>query len=228
MSRDDLQRQLRQEQESIEMMVIAYQAKQIKEILVESSNKTNINKYIHDEFKQTLQNMDDGQAFSPEQAERIANRYTPISALDQDGAGAIIFRDNTDQKNIIAIRGTDIPSNLREDLYADSSITAGILPMYQTSLIDNFIARERAPAGSAVAQTWFDTELGIVESGKQMGTGRLNGEIKYIVGHSEGGPEAQTIGIRYGINAVTLNAPGVAEQSIQSYLDQTARITCIS
>ena len=96
--------------------------------------------------------MDAGQAFSPERAEQIVQRYTPLAVLDKDGAGAIIFRDNTDNQNIVAVRGTDIPGNTVADVIgADGSIGIGILPMYQTSLIDNFIAQEIAFVGKSVA-----------------------------------------------------------------------------
>ena len=155
MSRLELQQQLRQEQEVIEMMVIAYQAVGFNEIMKHSSDKDYLkgrafDQYIYDEFKTLLTNMEGGQAFSPERAEQIAQRYTPLAVLDKDGAGAIIFRDATDNQNIIAVRGTDIPNNIREDIAADWGISVGILPMYQTSLIDNFIARETALAAVSV------------------------------------------------------------------------------
>ena len=188
------------------MMVIAYQAVGFNEIMKHSSDKDYLkgrafDQYIYDEFKTLLTNMEGGQAFSPERAEQIAQRYTPLAVLDKDGAGAIIFRDATDNQNIIAVRGTDIPNNIREDIAADWGISVGILPMYQTSLIDNFIARETAPAGASVPQVWFDTELGIVASEPEMGTGRATGQIKYIAAHSEGGPEAKTMGKPCGVAA---------------------------
>ena len=34
------------------------------------------------------------QGFTPAQAEQFAHKYTPVSALDQDGAGAVLFRVN--------------------------------------------------------------------------------------------------------------------------------------
>ena len=163
MGRVELQQRLKHEQEAIEMMVIAYQAVSIKAVLKDvqkyENNRDTAEKYIHDEFKTLLINMEGGQAFSPERAEQIAQRYTPLAVLDKDGAGAIIFRDTTDNQNIIAVRGTDIPNNIREDIAADSGISVGMLPMYQTSLIDNFIARETAPAGASIPQVWFDNRL---------------------------------------------------------------------
>ena len=161
MSRKELQQQFKHEQEAIEMMVIAYQAVYLKDILQKAPANAKregiaVDQYIRDEFKTLLINMEGGQAFSPERAEQIAQRYTPLAVLDKDGAGAIIFRDATDNQNIIAVRGTDIPNNIREDIAADWGISVGILPMYQTSLIDNFIARETAPAGASIPQIWFD------------------------------------------------------------------------
>jgi hypothetical protein len=156
MKRKELQQQLKFEQEAIEMMVIAYQAKTILQIMDKSKTVENPEQFINDKFKNLLINMEGGQAFSPERAEQIAQRYTPLAVLDKDGAGAIIFRDATDNQNIIAVRGTDIPNNIREDIAADWGISVGILPMYQTSLIDNFIARETAPAGASIPQIWFD------------------------------------------------------------------------
>ena len=157
MGREDLQKQMKLEQEAIEMMVIAYQANRMNISLRDAPSqaekqKISIDQYIQSEFKKSLMQMDDGQAFSPEQAERIAQRYTPLAVLDKDGAGAIIFRDNTDKQNIVAIRGTDIPGNTVADVIgADGSMGIGILPMYQTSLIDNFIAQETAPVNKSVA-----------------------------------------------------------------------------
>ena len=159
MTQEELQQQLHHEQEVIEMMVIAYQAKALKNIELESTSKPNPNLYIQTEFKNLLVNMEGGQAFSPERAEQIAQRYTPLAVLDKDGAGAIIFRDATDNQNIIAVRGTDIPNNIREDIAADSGISVGMLPMYQTSLIDNFIARETAPAATSVHKLKIDNQL---------------------------------------------------------------------
>ena len=230
MGQEQLQQVLKREQESIEMMVIAYQAKAFDSIFNAANNNKRLDnfqkqQYIQTEFKNLLINMEGGQAFSPERAEQIAQRYTPLAVLDKDGAGAIIFRDATDNQNIIAVRGTDIPNNIREDIAADWGISVGILPMYQTSLIDNFIARETAPAGASVPQVWFDTELGIVASEPELGTGRATGQIKYIAAHSEGGPEAQTLGLRYGADTWTLNAPGVADFTIQRYLDQVGQTT---
>ena len=157
MGREDLQKQMKLEQEAIEMMVIAYQANRMNISLRDAPSqaekqKISIDQYIQSEFKKSLMQMDAGQAFSPEQAERIAQRYTPLAVLDKDGAGAIIFRDNTDKQNIVAVRGTDTPGNTVADVIgADGSIGIGILPMYQTSLIDNFIAQEITSVGKSVA-----------------------------------------------------------------------------
>ena len=162
MGQKQLQQELKREQESIEMMVIAYQAKALDNIFNAANNNKRLDnfqkqQYIQTEFKNALTQMDAGQAFSPEQAERIAQRYTPLAVLDKDGAGAIIFRDNTDNQNIVAVRGTDIPGNTVADVIgADGSIGIGILPMYQTSLIDNLIAQETATADRSVPQAWFD------------------------------------------------------------------------
>ena len=231
MSIEELKLQLRNEQESIEMMVIAYQVKQLKKVLDSSSsfdNEKQKEQYIHDEFKQTLQNIDEGQAFSPEQAERIVNRYTPIAALDSAGAGAILLRDNTDNQIIGAIRGADL-SNVRNAIVdggADTGIAFKALPVYQTTLIDNFIARETAAAGTSVAQITFDQRnLQIERTTDAIGTGRAQGQIKYIAGHSEGGPESQTMGVRHGANVWTLNAPGVDHTDVSAYIEQTARLT---
>ena len=84
---------------------------------------------------------------------------TSLIAPNKDGAGAIIFRDATDNQNIIAVRGTDVPSNVRADISADAGIAVGFLPMYQTSLIDNFIARETAPAATSIPKLKFDNQL---------------------------------------------------------------------
>ena len=164
MGQEQLQQVLKREQESIEMMVIAYQAKAFDSIFNAANNNKRLDnfqkqQYIQTEFKNLLINMEGGQAFSPERAEQIAQRYTPLAVLDKDGAGAIIFRDATDNQNIIAVRGTDIPNNIREDISADWGISVGILPMYQTSLIDNFIARETATAATSVPKLKFDNQL---------------------------------------------------------------------
>ena len=135
MGRVELQQRLKHEQEAIEMMVIAYQAVSIKAVLKDvqkyENNRDTAEKYIHDEFKNLLINMEGGQAFSPERAEHIAQRYTPLAVLDKDGAGAIIFRDATDNQNIIAVRGTDLPSNTQADISADAGIAVSFLPTHQ-------------------------------------------------------------------------------------------------
>ena len=135
MTREELQQQLRLEQEAIEMMVIAYQAINLKKIL-ESSIKNDkefggSTQFIQTEFKNLLINMEGSQAFSSERAEQIAQRYTPLAVLDKDGAGAIIFRDATDNQNIIAVRGTDLPSNTQADISADAGIAVSFLPTHQ-------------------------------------------------------------------------------------------------
>jgi hypothetical protein len=84
------------------MMVIAYQAKAFDSIFNAANNNKRLDnfqkqQYIQTEFKNLLINMEGGQAFSPERAEQIAQRYTPLAVLDKDGAGAIIFRDATDK-----------------------------------------------------------------------------------------------------------------------------------
>ena len=164
MTQEELQQQLHHEQEAIEMMVIAYQVKAINDAFNRSKRAEELRdrtpeQYIRDELKTLLTNMEGGQAFSPERAEQIVQRYTPLAVLDRDGAGAIIFRDAIDNQNIIAVRGTDIPNNIREYIAADWGISVGILPMYQTSLIDNFIARETATAATSVPKLKFDNQL---------------------------------------------------------------------
>ena len=182
MGRETLQKQLNDEQESIELMVLAYQAKTILATINKSKVVEDPSLFIRTEFKNLLLTMDEGQAFPPERAEQIAQRYTPLAALDKDGAGAIIFRDNTDQKNIVAVRGTDLPANIQADLVgADGGIALSFLPMYQTCLIANFIARETAPPGILLPQVWFDSELGIVVDEPQRAIGRTLGSIKSTV-----------------------------------------------
>ena len=61
---------------------------------------------------------------------------------------------------------------------ADGGIALSFLPMYQTSFIDNFIARETAPSGILLPQVWFDSELGIVVDEPQRAIGRTLGRIK--------------------------------------------------
>ena len=136
MGQEQLQQVLKREQESIEMMVIAYQAKAFDSLFNAANNNKRLDnfqkqQYIQTEFKNLLINMEGGQAFSSERAEQIAQRYTPLAVLDKDGAGAIIFRDATDNQNIIAVRGTDLPSNTQADISADAGIAVSFLPTHQ-------------------------------------------------------------------------------------------------
>lgn len=90
--------------------------------------------------------------FTIAQAKAFAERYTPVAALDQDGAGAVIFKDNVSGQYVFSVRGTDVPSNIVQDLQADVAIAGNQVPAYQTTLIVNFLLRETAPANTVVPQ----------------------------------------------------------------------------
>ena len=89
------------------------------------------------------------QGFTPAQAEQFAHKYTPVSALDQDGAGAVLFRVNGTSEIAVGVRGTETPSDL---FGADVTIATNRLPQYQTTLIANWVLRETTPADQTVAQ----------------------------------------------------------------------------
>jgi len=89
--------------------------------------------------------------FTLVQAKDFLSKYTPVAALDKDGAGAVIFRDNDSGKIAVAVRGTN-KNDPKPDVYADGTIALDQLPIYQTVLIANFVLRETTPAGQIIPQ----------------------------------------------------------------------------
>jgi LysM repeat protein len=139
--------QVHQQYEGTRLAAAAYGAEKIKALL--ATNPTS--EVLVNGMTQALVS----QGFTVEQAGNFVRKYTPITALDQDGAGAVIFRDNDSGKVAVAIRGTDTSNseNKWNDLYlADSTIAQNHLPLYQTTLIANFVLRETTSAGEPAPQ----------------------------------------------------------------------------
>lgn len=143
------QAQIQQQFEGTRLAAAAYAAQDIKALLSTNPSQHELTAGLHGALVK--------QGFSVEQANSFVQRYTPAAALDEDGAGAILFRVNGTSEVATAVRGTNPASESwfrieGADALADSTITLGELPVYQTTLIANFVLRETTPAGQPVPQ----------------------------------------------------------------------------
>jgi hypothetical protein len=137
--------QLQQQFEGSRLAVAAYAAADIKTLLNTNPSTHQLSAGLHNALLK--------QGFSIEQANNFVQKYSPVAALDQDGAGAVLFRVNGTDQVATAVRGTDWKENFRNDVvFADATIAQGQLPVYQTTLIANFVLRETTPAGQPVPQ----------------------------------------------------------------------------
>ena len=137
--------QLQQQYEGTRLAAAAYGAADIKALLATHPSPHQLTASLHNVL------MDQG--FTIDQANSFVQKYTPVAALDQDGAGAVLFRVNGTDQIATAVRGTDWKENFTNDLaLADSAISLNHLPTYQTTLIANFVLRDTTPAGQPVAQ----------------------------------------------------------------------------
>jgi hypothetical protein len=143
------QTQLQQQYEGTRLAVAAYAAQDIKTLLSANQSQHELSAGLHSALVK--------QGFSVEQANSFVDKYTPVAALDQDGAGAVLFRINGTNEIATAVRGTN-PSQESwfriegSDAVADGTIAQGELPVYQTTLIANFVLRETTPTGQSVPQ----------------------------------------------------------------------------
>ena len=108
-----LQSQVQQELDDITLSVMAYRAEQIVSAISTANQKTYETVLaresdIRKDFQKSLETMRDGSAFSPERTQELINRYTPLSALNKDGAGHILFSDQQNSNTIhVAMRGSE-------------------------------------------------------------------------------------------------------------------------
>jgi hypothetical protein len=108
-----LQSQVQQELDDITLSVMAYRAEQIVSAISTANQKTYETVLaresdIRKDFQKSLETMRDGSAFSPERTQELINRYTPLSALNKDGAGHILFADQQNPNTIhVAMRGSE-------------------------------------------------------------------------------------------------------------------------
>jgi hypothetical protein len=153
MTTNNLKNQFQQQFEGTRLAAAAYAAQDIKNLLASNPTQHQLTAGLHGALVQ--------QGFSIEQANNFVQKYSPVAALDQDGAGAVLFRVNGTNEIATAIRGTN-PTDRGltgqligvegADLIADATIAQGQLPIYQTTLIANFVLRETTPAGQPVPQ----------------------------------------------------------------------------
>ena len=127
-----------QQFEGSRLAVAAYGAKQVKALLLTNPSS--------DVLSASFVNILLNQRFTPAQANSFASKYTPVAALDQDGAGVVIFRDSDSGEVAVAVRGTDSNNQWNDLVLADGSISQKHLPAYQTALIANSVLRETTPA----------------------------------------------------------------------------------
>ena len=131
-----LQFQIQQELDDITLSVMAYRAEQIVSAISIANQKTNDTiqakeNYIREKFSDAIITMRDGRTFSPERTQELINRYTPLSALNKDGAGHILFADQQNPNTIhVAMRGSEefLADWLRSDT---GNIAIGDVPMHQ-------------------------------------------------------------------------------------------------
>ena len=138
---------VQQQYEGTRLAAAAYGAEQFKALLATNSNSGALTAGVESILVQ--------QGFSPAQASSFVAKYTPVAALDQDGAGAVLFRVNGTDSIATAVRGTDrstVERGVNDIVLADGTIAQNQLPVYQTTLIANFVLRETTPAGQPVPQ----------------------------------------------------------------------------
>ena len=138
---------LQQQYEGSRLAVAAYGAEQFKALLATNPNGSALIAGTESILVQ--------QGFTATQANSFVAKYTPVAALDQDGAGAVLFRVNGTNQIATTIRGTEAAFSergLNDLVLADGTIAQNQLPTYQTTLIANFVLRETTPVGQPVPQ----------------------------------------------------------------------------
>ena len=136
---------LQQQYDGTRLAAAAYGAEQFKVLLATNPSPGGLIAGVESILVQ--------QGFSPAQASIFVAKYTPVAALDQDGAGAVLFKVNGTNEIATAVRGTEKENNFLSDVvHADGTIAQNQLPVYQTTLIANFVLRETTPAGQPVPQ----------------------------------------------------------------------------
>ena len=144
---EPIKSQLQQQYEGSRLAVAAYGAEQFKALLATNPSSSALITGAESILVQ--------QGFTKAQANSFVAKYTPVAALDQDGAGAVLFRVNGTNQIAIAVRGTEYQTaaQIANDLVlADGTIAQNQLPTYQTTLIANFVLRETTPADQSVPQ----------------------------------------------------------------------------
>lgn len=91
--------QLQQQYEGTRLAAAAYGAASIKALLATNPSPEALATGV----SQILI----GQGFTAAQANNFVQMYTPVAALDKDGAGAVLFRVNGTDQIATAVRGTD-------------------------------------------------------------------------------------------------------------------------
>ncbi len=138
---------LQQQFEGTRLAAAAYAARDIKTLLATNPSQHELTAGLHSALVKN--------GFSIEQANSFVEKYTPAAALDQDGAGAVLFRVNGTNEVATAVRGTEYQTfeqRTNDLVLADGTIAQNQLPVYQTTLIANFVLRETTPAGQPVPQ----------------------------------------------------------------------------
>jgi hypothetical protein len=106
--------QIQQQYEGTRLAAAAYGAEQFKALLATNPSSGALTAGVESILMQ--------QGFSPGQASSFIAKYTPVAALDQDGAGAVLFKVNGTDQIATVVRGTDQDNNFKNDLVlADSS-----------------------------------------------------------------------------------------------------------
>jgi len=181
--------QLQQQFEGTRLAVAAYAAADIKTLLSTNPSTHELSAGVHNTLLK--------QGFSIEQAISFVQKYSPVAALDQDGAGAVLFRVNGTDQVAIAVRDTN-PENPRPDLIADGSIAQNQLPIHQTVLIANFVLQETTPAGEVVPQL-------AVEGGSSNAADLLrSSNDSLVLGLGQVSPVAQAVNIAVNPAGVSL------------------------
>ena len=212
--------QVQQELDDISLSVMAYRAEQIVSAISTANQKTYETVLarksdIRKDFQKSLETMRGGDAFSPERIQEIINRYTPLSALNKDGAGHILFSDQHNPNTIhVAMRGSE--EFLADWLRADTgNIAIGDVPMHQFVNHLNDLSIHVTASGQPAPQFSYQIEqdaIGnyfphLVQVKPAQGDGLAYGRQLTFEAHSESSPYAALMSDIFDGRATSLNGP---------------------
>lgn len=97
--------QLQQQYEGTRLAAAAYGAEQFKALLATNPSSGSLTAGVESILVQ--------KGFSPAQASSFVAKYTPVAALDQDGAGAVLFTEQA----MMTMAGTYVGEAVNDELF---------------------------------------------------------------------------------------------------------------